>query len=143
MAKIKIQDVPEVATISMLLGVDADNKWAKLPWVEHPPYYGRVAEFTMTRNEQLFFFGSDKEKHTVNISPSLVARPYEYIMLHGLRYTSTRYQNLTLIINYNGTSYTLAFAGLENGTLYRLDVFLYNNNGTIILNGIINPSVQN
>ncbi len=30
MAKIKIQNVPEVATISQLLGVDTSNKWAKI-----------------------------------------------------------------------------------------------------------------
>lgn len=31
MTKIKIENVPEVATISKLLGVDANNKWAKIP----------------------------------------------------------------------------------------------------------------
>lgn len=30
MAKIKIENVPEVATISKLLGVDSNNKWAKI-----------------------------------------------------------------------------------------------------------------
>lgn len=106
-------------------------------------YAIKGVDYALTDNNQVFYVSSDTAEATLSINMNLGVN--NALRVSILRYTNNRYPTIIkLKCSYDGLdSNEVSIAGMEQGTLYRLDILImYASKTTLAINVVVNPSVQ-